>query len=81
VAFYTVNGGGHQYPSIAHDPRRLDFGPQNRDIEGAVEIWNFLKIHRLGGAFAVPAVSPGWLGFLGALLVAVVVRFVRMGAR
>ena len=48
VAFYTVNGGGHRFPSIAHDDL-LSNGPQNRDIEYTAEIWNFLKRHRLSG--------------------------------
>ncbi len=51
LAFYTVNGGGHTLPSIAHalPPTFAFLGPQNRDIEGAAEIWQFLRRHRRAG--------------------------------
>jgi polyhydroxybutyrate depolymerase len=50
VAFYTVNGGGHQIPSVAHHaPPAVEqlFGKQNHDVEAAAEIWTFLKRQRL----------------------------------
>jgi polyhydroxybutyrate depolymerase len=50
VAFYTVNGGGHQLPSIHDGLSEVAFGKINRDIESAVEIWDFLKNHRLSGS-------------------------------
>jgi poly(3-hydroxybutyrate) depolymerase len=51
--FYTVSGGGHTIPSIRHilNPAvKWIVGPQNRDIEGAGEAWNFLSRHSLGNA-------------------------------
>lgn len=52
LEFYTVSGGGHVMPSVAHyigaGPEAL-VGKQNRDIEGAAEIWKFLSRHRLNG--------------------------------
>jgi polyhydroxybutyrate depolymerase len=42
VVFFRVDGGGHTMPSR----RYLELGRQNRDIEGAVEIWNVLKDSR-----------------------------------
>jgi len=47
VRLYTVKGGGHTIPSIAHPvpPSASFLGPQNRDVEGPVEIWRFLKQH------------------------------------
>ena len=49
MAFYTVNGGGHRLPSIAHGDffNPEENGPQNRDIEHTAEIWNFLENHTL----------------------------------
>ncbi len=43
VVLYTIEGGGHNEPSITEErtdlrPRRL---PQNRDIEMAEEVWRF----------------------------------------
>ncbi len=53
VMFYTVQGGGHTMPSIAHPvPNWILgtglFGNQNRDIEGARHAWAFLARQRLG---------------------------------
>jgi polyhydroxybutyrate depolymerase len=53
VMFYTVEGGGHTMPSIAHPVaawilRVLPLGNQNRDIEGARHAWAFLARQRLG---------------------------------
>lgn len=50
VAFYTVTGGGHTIPSIRHKLTRVVqwiVGPQNHDVEGAREAWNFLSRQRL----------------------------------
>jgi polyhydroxybutyrate depolymerase len=51
LAFYTVNGGGHTLPSIAHPlpPAFASLGVQNRDIEAAAEIWRFLGRQRRSG--------------------------------
>jgi polyhydroxybutyrate depolymerase len=52
-AFHTVAGGGHNMPSIAYplSPALIGLlGPQNHDIEGAREVWGFLKHHRLGAS-------------------------------
>lgn len=51
VMLYTVTGGGHTMPSIAHPvpPNFAFLGPQNRDMEGAQEIWRFLEQHRRNG--------------------------------
>ncbi len=48
MALYTVTGGGHTMPSIAHPvpPSFSILGPQNRDLEGASAIWQFLRRHR-----------------------------------
>lgn len=47
VAFYVVVNGGHTVPSIKYSvPEALSkdlLGKQNRDIEGAVEAWKFLR--------------------------------------
>jgi polyhydroxybutyrate depolymerase len=50
VMLYTVTGGGHQIPSIAHPalPVAEDlFGKQNNDVEASAEIWTFLARQRL----------------------------------
>jgi polyhydroxybutyrate depolymerase len=50
VMFYTVEGGGHTIPSIDHKLTRMVqwiVGPQNQDIEGAREAWNFLRRQKL----------------------------------
>ena len=75
VAFYTVNGGGHRYPSIAHDDLLSpeNFGPQNRDIEYTAEIWNFLRDHSLG-TVAVPEPSGLILGVSALASLAVAAR-------
>lgn len=51
VALYTVFGGGHTMPSIAHPvpPSFAFLGPQNRDLEGARVIWRFTRRHRRTG--------------------------------
>jgi len=51
MAFYTVAGGGHTLPSVTHPAPALAgfLGPQNRDLEGALAIWQFLKRHRRTG--------------------------------
>jgi polyhydroxybutyrate depolymerase len=46
IRFYKVIGGGHQVPSLAGIGNPMSeqrFGPRNRDIESAAEIWSFLK--------------------------------------
>lgn len=46
VVHYSVDGGGHNYPSIAHQQgflARILVGRQNHDIESVHEIWDFLK--------------------------------------
>ncbi|MDZ7765792.1 MAG: hypothetical protein U5K00_15460 [Melioribacteraceae bacterium] len=47
VAFYVVVDGGHTIPSIKYPlPKSLTenlLGNQNRDIEGVVEAWKFLR--------------------------------------
>ncbi|MBI2423300.1 MAG: prolyl oligopeptidase family serine peptidase [Candidatus Hydrogenedentes bacterium] len=44
VLFYTVQGGGHNIPSLRRSNFPLGiFGSQNRDIEGARHAWEFLK--------------------------------------
>jgi polyhydroxybutyrate depolymerase len=48
VTFYRVNGGGHRLPDIINDakhPDRVDMvlKPQNHDINGPEEIWQFLR--------------------------------------
>lgn len=47
VAFYVVVDGGHTVPSIKYPlPKSLTenlLGNQNRDIEGVVEAWKFLR--------------------------------------
>ncbi len=51
VMFYTVTGGGHTIPGIAHTLNpvvELIVGPQNHDIEGARQAWNFLSRQTLG---------------------------------
>jgi polyhydroxybutyrate depolymerase len=45
LRLYRVEGGGHQIPSLAPAARptsRERFGPRNRDIETAEEVWAFL---------------------------------------
>jgi polyhydroxybutyrate depolymerase len=45
VVHYRVNGGGHQMPSLKPQQLPPQFaqlvGPQNNDIEGPTEIWQF----------------------------------------
>ena len=47
VEFYVISGGGHSMPSIKHSiPGLLEatiLGKQNRDLEGALEAWKFLR--------------------------------------
>ncbi len=50
VLFYTVEGGGHNVPSIDHISGRLIdwlLGKQNHDVEGVREAWKFLSRQRL----------------------------------
>jgi len=42
VILYTVNGGGHTWPGAP-----IDIGGTNYDIEGSVEVWNFLRQYTL----------------------------------
>lgn len=42
VAFFRVFGGGHESPSTHHTP--IGIG-QNKDIDGAVELWLVMKAH------------------------------------
>jgi len=46
VAFYTVAGGGHTTPSVAHPTG----GAQNRDLEAVRQMWGFLADKRRAGA-------------------------------
>jgi polyhydroxybutyrate depolymerase len=44
VAFYAVDKGGHQPPSISGDDGWSSFlGPRNHDIETAAEMWKFFS--------------------------------------
>lgn len=71
VAFYTVNGGGHNLPSVEHpiSPSLVALlGPQNHDIEYAVEVWGFLERHARPSS--VPALSPPAHALLAGCLLA-----------
>lgn len=49
VRFFRVEGGGHAIPSRAHPLRpgvASVLGGQNRDVEGAVLAWEFMRLHR-----------------------------------
>jgi polyhydroxybutyrate depolymerase len=51
LRLYRVEGGGHQIPSLAPAARPTSqerFGPRNRDIETAEEVWAFL------GSYVMP---------------------------
>lgn len=71
VSFHKAIGGGHVTPSVDHYIGffgELLVGKQNRDIEDAVETWNFFERHELNGtlnglAMAViygDAADDGW---------------------
>jgi polyhydroxybutyrate depolymerase len=44
VRLYTVEGGGHTWPSGARRPRH--FGRTSRDIDATELIWRFFKEHQ-----------------------------------
>lgn len=49
LRFYRIVGGGHQMPSIDATGNPMSeerFGPRNRDIESADEIWAYFKNYR-----------------------------------
>jgi polyhydroxybutyrate depolymerase len=67
VAYLRVDGGAHNYPSIAHPlPPQVStvVGPQNHDVEAAAEIWTFLS--RQVRASAVPSLAMGPAALLAA---------------
>lgn len=46
LLFYTIEGGGHTWPSGADQPPWL-VGPTSREMDATAEIWNFFKRHSL----------------------------------
>ncbi len=47
VAFYQINGGGHQWPGVPGVLPDEKFGPVNMDINAGEVIWDFLSQHSL----------------------------------
>ncbi|MEN9810218.1 MAG: hypothetical protein RLZZ488_1785 [Pseudomonadota bacterium] len=46
LLFYTIEGGGHTWPSGADQPPWL-VGPTSREMNATAESWNFFKRHSL----------------------------------
>lgn len=76
LAYFRVDGGAHNYPSIAHPlpPQVIAVvGPQNHDVEAAAEIWSFLARQAL--PVPVPALAPGPAALLAATIAIVAARW------
>lgn len=62
VVLVSVEGGGHTWPGGAQYLPRFLIGPVTHDIDGAEELWRFLRRHRLpdpaSGGDALPRPSP-----------------------
>ena len=43
IAFYQINGGGHQWPGVEGVLPEENFGPVNMDINAGEVIWDFLS--------------------------------------
>lgn len=43
IAFYQINGGGHQWPGVPGVLPEETFGPVNMDINAGETIWDFLS--------------------------------------
>ena len=63
VAWFRVNGGGHNTPSTHHHIGSLLVGPQNRDVESSTELWNIMKNFTRPTAVAVAESTPFTDGF------------------
>ncbi|HVT35549.1 MAG TPA: PHB depolymerase family esterase, partial [Nevskiaceae bacterium] len=46
VRLYTVNQGGHTWPSSPYGVYTLALGRTTRDIDATLELWNFLSAYR-----------------------------------